>query len=78
MSPVKRAGLGALTGGASEAFNLIKPKTPDYNAPSGQDPSVQRAMAEEAKRRRASKGYQSTILTSMARSEAGMKQTLGE
>lgn len=53
---------------------------PKLNLPAKTDPGVQRVVADEAKRRRMGKGYQSTILTSMVLPVAdnGTKETLGE
>lgn len=81
-SPAARVGLGVATMGQSEVFrataNALFPKPPDYNAPNQQDPAVQRAVAEEARKRRMAKGYSSTILTSMIKPDANLKETLGE
>lgn len=58
----------------------ITPKIPDIpGAPNISDTEVQKAAAEEARRRKMGRGYRSTILGQMMQqSGSALKQTLGE
>lgn len=65
--------------GLKEAKSLIQgPKVPDIpSAPKISDAEVQKAAAEEARRRKMGRGYRSTILGQMIQNSGGLKQTLG-